>query len=384
VPHTRAGTAIIVGAGIGGLCAAIALRRAGVDAQVFERAPELVEVGAGISLWENAIRALDAIGVGDAVRAVGQRMTGGLRRSDGRPLAAPIPASFLARHPDFCVVVHRAELQTALLAALGREHVTLGARATSVSQDDRTAIVPFADGRRAQGDLVVGADGLRSIVRAQLHGAVEPDYAGYTAWRGVAPMDGQPITPAETWGSGMRFGQVPLTRGRVYWFATANAPEGARPPDSERAELMRRFGSWHDPIAQLVERTPDPAILRNDIYDREPLARWGDRRITLLGDAAHPMTPNLGQGACQAIEDAVVLARSLANGSDVVSALRAYEAARRPRSAAIVRESRRLGWIAQLAHPVAVALRNGIVSRLPAQLQVAPLERIVGFDVGAA
>jgi 2-polyprenyl-6-methoxyphenol hydroxylase-like FAD-dependent oxidoreductase len=384
VAVARARNSIVVGAGIGGLCAGIALRRAGIETHVFERAPELAEVGAGISLWANALRALDSLGLGDAVRGIGLTMTGGLRRPDGSMLAQPVPEALLRRYPEFCVVVHRAELQSLLVDTLGSRHVTLDAPCEAVSQDGLYASMTIAGRGTTDADIVIGADGLHSVVRQQLHGTVAPDYAGYTAWRGVAELDPREVAVGETWGKGIRFGQVPLTRGRVYWFAAANAAEGASSKDGERAELLRLFRGWHAPIESLIERTPDGRILRNDIYDRRPLTRWGAGRITLLGDAAHPMTPNLGQGACQAIEDAVVVARCLTRTIDPVAALVEYEALRRPRTEAIVRQSRRVGRIAQLANPVAVGIRDAIVRLVPARTQSAQLEPVIGYDASMA
>ena len=181
-------------------------------------------------------------------------------------------------------------------------------------------------GRRAQADVVVGADGLRSAVRASLGIPGEIRYAGYTAWRGIAPFRTAGLLAGETLGCGQRFGLVPIAGDRVYWYATDNVPEGGR-EESERAKvrLAGMFSRWHAPIPALIEATPAAAILRNDISDRDPVDRWGAGRVTLLGDAAHPMTPNLGQGGCQAIEDALVLARCLARrrpGRGVAAPLR--------------------------------------------------------------
>ena len=172
-----------------------------------------------------------------------------------------------------------------------------------------------------QAELLIGADGIHSRVREIMLGKIRCNTAGYTAWRGVAPAPAKEFKAGETWGKGQRFGFVPLNRDRVYWFATANRPENENAHPAERqAELLDKFGGWHYPIRELLETTPTGTILRNDIYDLPPLEAWTVGRVTLLGDAAHAMTPNLGQGACQAIEDGVVLAGCLAKFEDILQA----------------------------------------------------------------
>jgi 2-polyprenyl-6-methoxyphenol hydroxylase-like FAD-dependent oxidoreductase len=183
---------------------------------------------------------------------------------------------------------------------------------------------------------------------------------------------------AETWGCGARFGLVPMSDDRVYWYATRNAPADERETEPRKRELLRLFRGWPRPIEAVIGATDDAAILRNDICDRAPLSRWTHGRVTLLGDAAHPMTPNLGQGACQAIEDTVVLARCLVETDDVATALTAYEARRRDRTARIVTESWRLGRVAQWQHPLACRLRDALVRRVPVSVQLKRLQWIVG------
>ncbi|MFO7544329.1 MAG: FAD-dependent monooxygenase [Trueperaceae bacterium] len=398
-----------MGAGIGGLAAAIALARQGWSVDVYERAPSIEMVGAGLSLWRNALTALDAIGLGDAVRETSVPGPAAmLRTADGAPLSdlGQKRAAEEAGAPALSVVMHRADLQRVLLEGAERVGVRLhlGKTCVAFSEDARSnaadvasggnagVTVRFDDGGTAFGDLLVGADGIRSVVRGELHGHEAPRYAGYIAWRGVTRFDHARLLVGESWGHGQRFGQLPMRDGQVYWFAVANAPAGtvavrktaageaARPAEidgaAEKVEVLRRFGNWHAPIRDLVEATDASAILRNDIADREPLTTWGRGRVTLLGDAAHPMTPNLGQGACQALEDAVVLARELARTQDVEVGLRAYEAERAPRTRAIVLRSRQMGAMGQWENPAAVTLRNAIMRILPAgmqQRQLAPI-----------
>ncbi|MBA3470521.1 MAG: FAD-dependent monooxygenase [Herpetosiphonaceae bacterium] len=372
------GKAIIIGGGIGGLAAAIGLRRRGFAVEVFERAAELREVGAGISIWRNGISALKQLGLETLVQRLSMpALDGGLRSWNGTAWtgrsteALPTSVSYLM------VLMHRAELHAALLAACGADHVHLGAVCTGFRQDPSGVTALFADGAEARGDLLIGADGLHSAIRRQLHGEQPPTYAGYTAWRSVVGFDHQRLALGESWGSGARFGQIPLSEGRVYWFATANAPAGQRSPGAEREALLRIFGSWHRPIRELIEASAEAGILRNDIYDRPPLRSWGEGRVTLLGDAAHPMTPNLGQGACQALEDAVVLQKSLSADRAIPAALQAYERQRIPRTTAIARQSRRIGQIGQWHNPLALRLRELLFRNLPPQLQARQLNRIL-------
>ena len=375
--------AVIVGGGIGGLAAAIGLRRAGWEVEVYERAPEIREVGAGITLWSNALRALELLGVAESVRQVSLAdAEGGVYRHDGAMLIPTTGRELLERYGGL-VALHRAELQGLLLNALGAEHVRCGVEATGVAEDGTGARVRFADGSEAAGDVVVGADGLRSVVRAQLHGAEPPTYAGYTTWRAVVPWDGglERLRPGETWGPGLRFGRVPLRDGRVYWFATKNVPEGERAPHSEKAELRETFRGWHDPVPELVDRADEGAILRNDLYDRPVLKAWGRGRVTLLGDAAHPMTPNLGQGACQALEDAAWLARSLEGSGPVDAALRRYEAVRAPRANQFVVRSRRIGQVGQWESGAAVAVRDWLARNVFPRLQKQQFEFIAAHGL---
>jgi 2-polyprenyl-6-methoxyphenol hydroxylase-like FAD-dependent oxidoreductase len=246
-------------------------------------------------------------------------------------------------------------------------------------------IARFADGRQEEAGLLVGADGLHSVVRSHLHGSVKPRFAGYTCWRGMATCEAKalPLTTGfEAWGPGARFALYHCGPDRVFWYATHNAPEGSPdPPDGRKTEVRRLFQDWHEPILEAIEATPETEILHNDIVDRKPLSSWGRGRITLLGDAAHPTTPNLGQGACQALEDAVVLADCWRECREVEPALRRYEHQRQRRTAAITRASWRLGRICQWESPLACWLRNSLTHLMPASNRLHFLERFVRHDL---
>ena len=373
---------LIAGGGIGGLVTAIALQREGIPVRVFERVKELEGVGAGISLWANAIRSLQKIGLSDMLEAIGRPLIRGRILSWQGGILSETPVEALTRRFGTPVVaVHRADLQAALLSALGQSVLQTGSACTGFQEDDTEIRIRLADGQEVSGDLLVGADGLHSSIRAQLFGAAPPNYAGYTAWRGVAsitPRQWGEQMATETWGQGKRFGLVPLSQGRMYWFATLNTPEGMRDKEGGRKQaLLDLFQSCHGPVAAVIEATDEAAILRNDIYDRPPLHHWSQGRVTLLGDAAHPMTPNMGQGACQAIEDAVALATCLTTQPTLASALEAYEQQRIKRANNLVQQSARLGQIAQWQGSLAVKMRNTVFRMLPPPLLLKQLEGVL-------
>jgi 2-polyprenyl-6-methoxyphenol hydroxylase-like FAD-dependent oxidoreductase len=366
---------IVVGGGIAGLSAAIALRKTGHETVVLERAPRADPVGAGITLFANAMRGLDRLGVGEQVAARGASATrSAILTSDGRELTR-VPSDLL----EGTIALHRADLQAELAAASGDVH--LGAQVTAVEGDGDGVVARCTDGREEGGDLLVGADGLSSLVRRAI-ADVPIRYAGYTAWRGVSSVPVEAGRLTESWGVGERFGLVDIGHGRTYWFATKNAPEGeSDEPGGRKAEILRRFSGWHEPIAAVVEAADEGAILRNDVYYLEPLSRWSDGRVVLVGDAAHATTPGVGQGAAQAIEDAVVLADRLAGSGDLGSALAQYETIRRPRADRVLRMSRRTDKAAQLASPLACRLRNALVRWLPERAQRRQLEPLVRYEL---
>jgi 2-polyprenyl-6-methoxyphenol hydroxylase-like FAD-dependent oxidoreductase len=340
--------AVVIGAGIGGLTAAIALKQTGWDVSVYERAPEIREVGAGITLWVNAVKVLRKLGVAAAIEA----RSAEVRKSEvrtwrGKVLMRTDLGALGDRLGAPSIGIHRADLQAELATAFGHENIHLGTTCVAYTQDEKGANALFAEGDEARGQILVGADGIKSLVRNQLLGAEQPRYAGYTAWRGVASIDRPEVPLGMTvvaMGRGSQVGMLPIGGGRTYWFATANVPAGeVAGLGSHKADLLARFKDWWPAFPAAVEATPESAILRNDIVDRVPVRKWTDKRVTLLGDAVHPTTPNLGQGACQAIESAYVLARCLKEAETAEAGLLAYEQARFDRTAKMTKESWKLG-----------------------------------------
>lgn len=378
----------IIGAGIGGLSTAIALRRIGHEVTVFERAPQLREVGAGISLWTNAMTALDALGAGEAVRNVSLPLSfSEIRIRNGRTVVNRVRADDLARRmerPELVRIVHRAELVESLVRFLPSDAISFGMECERISDDGKSVTIHFANSHTATAQAVVGADGIRSVVRKSIGHVDEPRYAGYTCWRGIGPMP-QSMEPgylAEWWGKGRRFGMATLPGDRVYWFAVKNAPADGH-NDDEKAEVADSFRNWCEPVPELIELTPSHHVFRNDIIDRPPARPWSRGRIVLMGDAAHPATPNLGQGGCMAIEDAVVLAQTLAaKQEDPGPAFREFEQRRYSRTAAITKNSWAFGRIAQLEGDISSRLRDGLVQFLLPVIGTRPMVKLASYDVG--
>ncbi|MFI0419110.1 FAD-dependent monooxygenase [Spongiactinospora sp. 9N601] len=349
--------AIIIGGGIGGMAAAAAFTMRGAEVVLLERAPAFAEIGAGIALLPNALRALDMLGLGEPLREHAlSTAQAGVRDAAGRWLSRVNTADLERRYGQW-VMIHRADLLDVLRAKVPPAALRPGTEVRDVRPD---GTVVHAGGTLT-GDLVVGADGLRSVTRRSLWpDAPAPRYAGYTTWRWIVPpMDvGEGL---ETWGRGQRFGYATLPDGRVYCYAMYAAPPGTT---CGLADLRRRYAGWHHPIPALLDGAQEGTLLQHDTYELPDLATFVSGRTALLGDAAHAMTPNVGQGACQALEDAVVLAAEVAERG-TAAGLRAYDLARRPRTQMVVRRSRRIGLVAQWTAPPLVALRDTVMRMMP-------------------
>jgi 2-polyprenyl-6-methoxyphenol hydroxylase-like FAD-dependent oxidoreductase len=247
----------------------------------------------------------------------------------------------------------------------------------------------FEDGTTETGDVLIGADGLHSMIREKLHGKATLRYSGFTALRGIAEFSDERYSKEigggfEAWGTGKRFGFSHLGQGQVFWFAAMNGPQGTQAEQGQRKyTALQRFKGWYPPIEAVIEATEESAILAHDIFDCKPLSSWGRGRVTLLGDAAHPMLPNLGQGGAQAMEDALVLADCLQDTStvSVAAALAAYEQRRIPRTSKIVRQSRAMARMVQLESAPAIMIRNWILRKLPPEQQIRRLHEVLGYEV---
>jgi 2-polyprenyl-6-methoxyphenol hydroxylase-like FAD-dependent oxidoreductase len=381
--------AIVVGAGFGGLTAAAGLFQRGWDVTVVERATELRPVGSGLAVAPNGLRALDTLGVGDTVRKLAAfQGDAAVTRTDGRVIARTASKAMIRRFGDAVIPATRSSVMEVLTALLPPEAFLLGVAATGVEAgDDSRRPRLLTDSGPLEADVIIAADGVNSVLRRALFpahpGAV---YSGITAWRLLVPTPAGDFLPGEVWGGGRVFGITPLADGRTYAYAADHSEPGITYPD-ERAELLRRFGDWHFPVPQLIAEAEPETILHNDIYEiATPLPAYHAGAVAILGDAAHAMTPHLGQGANQAMEDGVTLAALVGTtqgSAEIAAALAKYTALRAPRGADMVRRSHRMGALTQTTSRPKAAVRNlgmSVAARLVPDLALRAMDPVVAWQ----
>jgi 2-polyprenyl-6-methoxyphenol hydroxylase-like FAD-dependent oxidoreductase len=365
------GEAIVVGAGIGGLTVGAALIRDGWNVRIYERRDSLDDItfGAGLGIYTNGIRALGQIGLADQVVQSGTHREHFDQRSWRGELIASWPVGEIARGIGApSVNLTRSALIQILGQAVGVDALRLGAACTGFEQDGDGVTVHLSDGTTERCQLLIGCDGINSAVRTQLLGPIKPSYQGYTAWRGLVNFhhDAAPLHMFQQfWGRGRRIAFYHVDdEGLLFWIAIANAPEGERDPEGAgKARVTGLFQSCAEPIPAMIAATDEAEIQRLDVYDLDPIDSWAQGRVTLMGDAAHAMTFNTGQGACQAILDGVALAKHLREADDIPAALHSFESSRHKRVVSQVRLSRMIGKLGRWERPVACAAREKIIWR---------------------
>jgi 2-polyprenyl-6-methoxyphenol hydroxylase-like FAD-dependent oxidoreductase len=360
--------ALIVGGGIGGLATAHALLAQGIEAVVFERVDDVrrIQLGGGLHIWTNAARALKQLGLYEQVQAIGTPIELAEYRNSAGRLLASWPVGEIARENGVTDVgVSRQDLQALLVETVGSERIRLGCECVGFDQDDRGVRLRFADGGEERGSMLIAADGVRSGIRAQIHGSRAPRYAGYTQWQSLVPGEGSALAAQEEhilFGPGTRAVLHHVGGGRLFWAAVVYGEQDGPEALAGKEELVARFAGWPESVPAAIAATPEAGITRMQVYDRDPISSWGVGRVTLLGDAAHPMTTNLSQGACQTIEDAAVLARCLHVEDQVVAGLRSYERRRIQRTSEVVRQSRRIARVGSWRGAMACAVRDRITT----------------------
>jgi 2-polyprenyl-6-methoxyphenol hydroxylase-like FAD-dependent oxidoreductase len=379
---------IIIGAGIGGLTTAIALQKAGIDFEIFEAAPELKPVGAGIVMASNAMQVFQRLGIEKKMMEAGLEIVEayGVDQNFKVISGLAVKEKVASRYGIGSYAFHRGRLQQTLLNELGDKKIHLGKRVQSVTQHEITATVAFQDGSSHEANLVIGADGIRSEVRKSIFGDLPLRYSGQTCWRGMAKFTLPPdlkLNSYEMWGNqkGLRFGFVPTADDEVYFFTTFfTEPNGKDEPGQVKKKIQSIYSVFGKIPSQLIEATPEENIIRSDINDFVPIQQWWKGRIVLLGDAAHATTPNLGQGGCQAVEDAYVLAKCLKEQSSLEKALTMYQSIRYEKAVHVVNMSWRFGKITNIGNPMLQYLRNGLMRMMPEGTAIKQLDKILNLN----
>lgn len=352
----------IIGAGIGGLVTALTLKQQGYPVHIYEGASEIKPVGAGIIMANNAMQVFQSLGLHEKVAQAGNRIsTMKITDAQLQNLSVVDLTPFEQQYGVANTAIHRGALQQLLIDTLGAEHVSLGKRLVKIEKGENYHLL-FEDGARTATRWLIGADGINSVVRKQLFPMSRLRDAKQLCWRGVSEME----LPAhyqhelnEAWGKGKRFGFVQLRANKVYWYALVNQ-------HAQEKDLQRSFQDFHPDVQAIIAAGLKRPIFTSDIADLEPIAHWQQEQVCLIGDAAHATTPNLGQGACQAIEDAYILGKLLATTDNVQVAFQQYEMLRKPKALQIVKRSRAIGRLAHVDNNVGVWLRNAVMRATPA------------------
>ncbi len=387
--------AAIIGAGIGGLTTAITLQQSGIESEIFEAAPELKPVGAGIVMASNAMQVFQRLGIEKKVIEAGLEIVEAnvvdqsFRLISGLALKEKVAH----RYGIGSYAFHRGRLQQALLNELDINKIHLFKRLTSIAQLAQKVVMEFEDGSTAEADLAIGADGIKSVVRKNIMGEVPLRYSGQTCWRGMAKFSLKPL-PSPLWGpggfnsyemlgkqKGLRFGFVPTSENEVYYFTTYfTEADGNDEPGQVRKKLLNLYSVFGDIPTQLIEATPEENIIRSDINDFVPIKQWWQGRVALLGDAAHATTPNLGQGGCQAVEDAYVIAKCLKENPSPEKAFEQYQNIRYKKAVHVVNMSWNFGKMTNIGNPILQYFRNSAMRMMPESIAIKQLDKILKLN----
>lgn len=368
----------IIGGGIGGLTTALALKQNGLKVTVYESTNEIKPVGAGIVMANNAMQIFDKLGVRQKIENAGRKISN-IKITDTQlsTISDGNLDKFERKFGVYNVAIHRADLQRILAEEIGFENIQLSKRVLKIDQSSDYTLT-FEDGTSAKHEVIIGADGIKSTVRNQLFGGGTIRNTKQRCWRGVSEFEWASKyneEAIEAWGKGKRFGFVKINDKKVYWYAVIN--ESLM---KDNASILDLFKEFHPEILQMISETPKDKIIFNDIIDLYPIHKWYNGKVCLIGDAAHATTPNMGQGACQAVEDAYVIGKLFKQGKSVEDIFFQYERLRMKKAHFIVNASWRIGKIAHFENNFAVWLRNTLLKTIPESVNEKQLDRIFNID----
>jgi 2-polyprenyl-6-methoxyphenol hydroxylase-like FAD-dependent oxidoreductase len=373
----------ILGAGIAGLTTAIALKNIGINAMIFEAANEIKEVGAGLGLGANAIKALKILGIENDVISKGRFLPSfTIYDQSGQKIITTDSVSLSKKYGLDNFSIHRADLHQVLLSKLDPACIQTNKQVDRIKQHEEYITIYFKDGTAYETDYLIAADGIHSVIRKQLLPGSKIRYAGYTCWRAVIDNTNLQVNEcSETWAAQGRFGIVPLSNNRIYWFACVNTVADNPVMKKYKVDdLLQQFNNFHHPVKSILQETKNENMIWSDVIDLKPIDQFAFGNIILTGDAAHATTPNLGQGACQAIEDAVILANEIKKSSDIAMAFKSFEQLRLKRTRWITNTSWTIGKTAQLENKLLVKFRDMVLKKLPAKFHNRQFKKIYTTD----
>jgi len=356
-------TVNIIGAGIGGLTTALTLEQKGLNVELFESSAEIKPIGAGIIIANNAMQVFQKLGIEDKIEKAGNKISY-MKITDTQlnNLSVVDLSAYENKYGVHNIAIHRGELQKILANEIGLENINLSKRLLKIEKEELFKLT-FDDNTTIESKLLIGADGIKSVVRSQLFEESTLRNANQKCWRGICEIE----LPEkyhnelnEVWGRGKRFGFVKISDKKIYWYALANSKN----VKYDEVNLLEMFGEFHNDILNVISATTKEQIILSDIIDLKPINTWQKKNVCLIGDAAHATTPNLGQGACQAIEDAYILGKLLDDGIAIEDTFVQYERLRKNKAHAIVNTSWTVGKMAHIESNIGVRIRNMIMKNL--------------------
>lgn len=368
----------IIGGGIGGLTTALALLKNNPDVTIYESASEIKPVGAGIIMANNAMQVFDKLGIRHKIERAGHKISN-IKITDPqfKTLSDVQLSTFERKYGVHNIAIHRGDLQMILAEEIGFENIKLSKRLSKIEQGNGYQLT-FEDGTFVNADVVIGADGIKSVVRHQVLNIGKLRSYKQKCWRGVSEFDWTEKynhQAYEAWGKGQRFGFVKISNQKMYWYAVVNENLVKNPNN-----LTELFAEFNPDVPRMISETPKEKIFVNDIIDLEPISQWQKDRVCLIGDAAHATTPNMGQGACQAIEDAYILGKLFGDGKSVDEVFRQYEKLRMKKAHYIVNMSSTIGKVSHYENSLAVWLRNALLKATPDSINEKQMEKVFNIS----